>query len=164
MPAPFQFKSARTIKLGLHKTPAEYRKALKAAKVDVGVYAGQILDKITIAKEVIEVDISKSFTVADLGYTTSTTRYDVIKKRIVECGGELCPNEVGPADRLQNLDQPKEDWYRTAMEPLSDSDDVLGVFHLEHHGDGLHLRSYDGDDGALCNPYGRFVCVVPRKK
>src|SRR3989344_9184012 len=75
---PFQFKPARTIKLGLHKTPAEYRKALKKARVDVGVYADQILDKITVSPTVVEVDISEPFTVADLGYK-ETTRYDAIK-------------------------------------------------------------------------------------
>jgi len=164
MPAPFQFKVARTIKLGLHKTPAEYRKALKDAKVEIGVYAGQILDKITIAKEVIEVDISEPFTVADLGYTLGTTRYDVIKKRIVECGGELCPNEAGPADRLQNLDQPKGDWYRTAMEALTGSDDDLSVFYLGRHGDGLRLYGHYSNVSTLYYPDDRFVCVVPRKK
>ena len=159
---PFRFKVARTIKLGLRKTPAEYRKALKAAKVDVGVYAGQILDKITVSQTVMEVDISEPFTVADLGYATGTTRYDVIKKCIVELGGELCPNEVGPADRLQNRYQPKGDWYRTAMEPLTASDGGLGVFSVGRGGDGLFLGGGCGG-GALYVPDGRFVCVVPRK-
>ena len=111
----------------------------------------------------MEVDISEPFTVADLGYATGTTRYDVIKKCIVELGGELCPNEVGPADRLQNRYQPKGDWYRTAMEPLTDSDGGLGVFGVEHDGGRLCLGGSHGYDNTLYYPYHRFVCVVPRK-
>ena len=163
LPAPFQFKVARTITLGLHKTPAEYRKALKSATIDIGTSADQILEKITISPTHAEVDISEPFTVADLGYTTGTTCYDGIKKRIVELGGELCPNEVGPADRLQNLGQPYGDWYRIAMEPLAVSDGGLGLFSLGRDGDGLYLVSSRGGSVARFGPGGRFVCVVSRQ-
>ena len=161
----FHFKVGRTVTLGLHKTPAEYRKALEVAvpHIEIGIYAGQILDKITISPTVVEVDLSEPFTIANLGFT-DTTRYDAIKKRIVELGGELCPNEAGPADRLQYIGQPKGDWYRTAMEPLPGVDDGLSVFSIGHGGGGLYLVGIDGNPDALCGPGLRFVCVVPRKK
>lgn len=160
----FQFKVGRTIKLGLFKTPQQYRQVLDAIGVQTGTYAGQILDKITISKTVTEVDLSEPFTVSDLGFTIGTTRYDVIKQRIVELGGELCPNEVGPATRFQYLDQPKGDWFRVAMEGLPGADCDLDVFNVGHGDDGLWLFSYDGCPGTLCGPDDRFVCVVPRKK
>lgn len=159
----FQFKVWKTVKLGLYKTPAKYRKALEAADIQIGSYAGQILEKITVSPAVTEVDLSEPFTVADIGFT-STTRYDAIKKRIVELGGELCPNEVGPAERLQYLDQPKGEWFRTAMEPLSDAYRDLYVFCLGHDDHGLWFYSYFGYSFALYDPVDRFVCVVPRKK
>ena len=162
-PVPFRFKVGRTIKLGLHKTPAEYRKALKAANVEIGIYAGQILDKITVSPTVAEVDLSEPFTVANLGFT-GTTRYDAIKKRIVALGGELCPNEAGPADRLQYSDQPLGEWYRIAMEGLPDANRDLVVFDIVRDSRGLYLFSGDGDPVTLYRPGSRFVCVVPRKK
>mgnify|MGYP001560704112 CR=1 FL=1 len=162
-PAPFQFKVGRTIKLGLYKTPAEYRKALKAANVEVGTYAGQILDKVTVSKTVVEIDISEPFSIADIGFRTGTTRYDAIKKRIIALGGELCPNETGPAARLQSLDQLRGDWYRIAMGPLADAVRDLFVFSVVRDDYGLFLFSVYGDPDTLCRSGNRFVCVVPRK-
>lgn len=160
----FQFKVWKTVKLGLFKTPDQYRKVLDAVGVQVGTLAGQILEKVTISPMVTEVDLSEPFTVSDLGFTTGLTRYDVIKKRIIKLGGELCPNEVGPAERFQYLDQPKGEWFWVAMEGLPGARRGLGVFSIERDVGGLWLDSDFGGPDALYFPDVRFVCVVPRKK
>ena len=159
---PFRFQPWKTIKLGLCPTSAAYRAALKTGGFKIGIYADQILDKTTIAPTVVEVDISKPFTVRDIGFTENT-RYDAICKRIVKLGGQLCPDEVGPATRLQYLDQPKGEWFRTAMKALAGSDDVLGVFNIARDVNGQWLHSNSGHPFALYYPVDQFVCVLPRK-
>ena len=159
----FQFRIGKTIKLGLFKAPDQYRSVLNAIEVQVGTYAGQILDKVTISSTVTEVDLSEPFTVADLGFT-DITPYGVIKKRIIKLGGELCPNEVGPAMRFQYMDQPKGDWFRVAMEGLPDVFRDLRVFFIGRDVRGLWLSGNRGYPSTLYDPDRRFVCVVPRKK
>ncbi len=54
-----ELKIWKTIKLGLHKSPDEYRTALKAAGYRIGDYANQVLDKISVAKTETEVDLTR---------------------------------------------------------------------------------------------------------
>ena len=110
----------------------------------------------------MSITISKPFSVRDLGFTEAT-RYDAICKRIIELGGQLCPDEVGPATRLKYPDQPKGEWFRTAMQALADSDGGLTVFSIVHGDYGQWLRSSHGSPHALSYPGGQFVCVIPRK-
>ena len=159
---PFRFQPWKTIQLGLYQTPAAYRAALQAGGFQIGTYADQILDKITISPEVVSITISKPFSVRDLGFTEAT-RYDAICKRIIELGGQLCPDEVGPATRLKYPDQPKGEWFRTAMQALAVSDGDLLVFRIAHDDDGQWLGSSYGYPRTLSYPDLQFVCVIPRK-
>lgn len=77
-------------------------------------------------------------TVADLGFKKSA-RYDDIIARAKTFGLELCPAGVGPALRRLVKDQSMGEWLIVAMEPITDSEDVLSVFRVGRNSDGLWL-------------------------
>lgn len=151
----------KTVRLGVHKTPEAYEQALKEKGFRISDWAWQILKKITVSETVVEVDLGV-LTVAEVGFK-SATRYDAICKRIIEIGGQLCPNEVGPVLREQYPDQPYGEWDVIAMEPLADSDGGPSVFGVDHGSDGRRLYANYGDPGRLFGPDDRVVFVVPRK-
>jgi len=156
-----ELKIWKTIKLGLRKTPAEYEEALEKKGFRIGDYARQILKKITISQIVVELDLGVLI-VAELGFK-GNARYQDICRRVVEIGGELCPNEAGPALREQYPDQPYGEWDTIAMEPLIVSVGALDVFHVARDSDGRWLGAYYGDPDDLFFPGHRVVFVVPRK-
>ncbi|MBI4692031.1 MAG: hypothetical protein HY773_01110 [Candidatus Terrybacteria bacterium] len=96
----------KTVTLGIHKSVDEYRKALEANGFKIGNWGDDILGKsaFTVSSEETEVELVK-MTVAELGFKDSATRKDIYE-RAIEFGLKLCPNEVGPALRLQYTDQP----------------------------------------------------------
>lgn len=149
----------RTVTLGLHKTPAVYRAALQKAGFRIRDDADDILNKLSIAEHPYDITLVMR-SVADLGFT-STTSYDAICARAKDLGFELCPAEVGPALRLAYADQAKGDWFRIAMEPLTDRDRALSYFVLVHDGDGRRLRTDYGDPYVMWSPLDRFVFLVP---
>lgn len=62
--------------------------------------------------------------------------------KMTELGLNLCPAEVGPHQRLKDLEQPVGDWYRIAMKPFADRNGYPYVFNLARNGSGLWLYSY----------------------
>ena len=76
--------------------------------------------------------------VSDLGFTNPkklpTTRE--IWERIQELGHSLCEPGDGPAIRLALKDQPRGDYFWTAMEQISDSGGDPSVFHVRCNDDG----------------------------
>ncbi|MBI2669950.1 MAG: hypothetical protein HYX20_02320 [Candidatus Yanofskybacteria bacterium] len=151
-----------TIRLGLHKTPKAYASALKrGGTTRIGDWAQQILHKISISQAEIEVDLCV-MSVAELGFKKST-RYDDICARIVEVGGQLCPNEVGPALRDQYKDQPDGECLVVAMEPLTDSDGSLRVFVVNRFDGEPWLGAFCGCPDSVFVSVYRFVFVLPRK-
>ena len=77
--------------------------------------------------------------VRDLGFTSNPT-IDQIYAKAQELGLELCPAEVGPYQRLKEIDQPMGDWYRIAMKQISGRDGRPRVFGLERNDYGLWLH------------------------
>lgn len=77
--------------------------------------------------------------VRNFGFTNFPTTTELFAKA-EEFGLELCPAEVGPQYRLQQTDQPMEDWFYIGMKPLVASGDP-SVFKLAHAGHGLWLSS-----------------------
>ncbi|MBI2644163.1 MAG: hypothetical protein HYW95_01485 [Candidatus Wildermuthbacteria bacterium] len=156
-----EFKIWKTVKLGLRKSPREYRKALDEGKYQIGTYASQILDKTSCSQEVVEVDLVL-VTGSQLGFKVATRR-DLIYKRALELGLQRCPGEVGPAMREQYLDQPMDEWFLIGMDPITDSDGNLRVFIVVHDGSGLWLDGSNGDPDRVWNPGFRWAFVLPRK-
>jgi len=154
----------KTIKLGVRKTPDAYRQSILAQKNRIYIYADQILNKVTVFPTETEIDLA-IVTVADLGFKRAT-RYDVICKRIVEIGAQLCPNEVGPALRDQYLYQPSGEYNAIviAMESLTVSEGNLRIFILLRDHSWQWLSTCNGDPGDMWGPDFRFVVAVPRKQ
>lgn len=138
-----------------------YVQALESKKFRIGDYARQILAKVTIAPTETEINLDV-VTVADLGFTRAT-RYDVICKRIVEIGAQLCPAEVGPALCLSYGDQPSGEYNAIAMEPLADSAGILDFFVVNRINDQRWLGTYRGNPDDTWCPISRFVVAVPCK-
>jgi hypothetical protein len=150
----------KTVTLGINKSTAAYRKALKANGYHIGDYADQILNKVKVSETEIQVDLVVK-TVAELGFKDGARR-DAIYARAIEFGLELCLAEVGLALRLQYPDQPYREWLRIAMEPVTDSDGYLLVFGVDHGFDGRGLDSDYARPDYFWNTDCRWVFVAPR--
>ncbi len=156
-----ELKIWKTVKLGVHKTPEAYEKSIEKKDFCIVDWARQILKKVTVSQTVVEVDLGV-LTVAELGFK-GNARFEDICARIIEIGGELCPDEVGPALRDQYEDQPLGEWNLIAMKALTDSDGLLLVFGVDHDDDVRWLDTFNGHPGDLYDPDDRVVFVVPRK-
>jgi hypothetical protein len=126
-------------------------------KFKIYTYAKQILQKVKTSKQPQETEIIR-LSVADLGFTKAT-RYDELCKKAKELGLELCPAEVGPALRLELKDQPMGDYFRVAMEPLTDSGGYPKLFDVDRDEDGRWLDTDYGDPVNQWNPDFSFVFV-----
>ena len=151
------FNVWKTIKLGTHKNADALRKALKKADFRISDWGNDILGKpaFTVASAEEEIQLV-NLSVADLGFKEGAT-YKNICAKAKELGLELCPNEVGPQLRLQYKDQPKGEYLRIAMEPITDSDGSLNIFNVEHDGDDLWLHGRIGDSDHFWDAYYRCV-------
>jgi hypothetical protein len=148
----------KTIKLGTGlKVADDFREALKAAGCHFGDWGNEILGKpaFTVSETEMEIDLV-NVSVAELGFKGGTT-FKKICDRAAELGLKLCPAEVGPQLRLQYVDKPKGEWFLIAMEPITDSEDVLRVFYIAHDGDVLYLTGRHGHPGRFCCGFHRFV-------
>ena len=149
----------RTIKLGTLKNSDALRKAMKKADFKIGYGGNDILGKpaFTVVSAEEEIQLV-NLSVADLGFKEGAN-YGNICAKAKELGLELCPNEVGPQLRLQYKNQPKGEYLRIAMEPITDSDGdgYLNIFLVVHDDDGLWLHGRSGDSDYLHYSNFRFV-------
>ncbi|MEK7498461.1 MAG: hypothetical protein AAB611_01215, partial [Patescibacteria group bacterium] len=139
------------------KTPQEWEEELKKKNINISDRAREMLyhkDFITL-KEPETIDLVR-LTVADLGFLRATTTQQIFD-RAQELGLELCPPEVGLAQRLKDTNQPIYGWYSPAMKQISASDGDPSVFELEHYVGGLWLNiDWAGPDNEW-NPVNTFV-------
>jgi hypothetical protein len=87
-------------------------------------------------------------TVSDLGFNKTPTTRELLL-RIQELGHGLCKPQDGSALRIALKNQPRGDYFCTAMEPILDSKDRPIIFGVGHGSDGvLWLDAYwaDSDD------------------
>lgn len=145
----------KTVKLGTCKTPNEYRKALKSAGRRIGELGDDILDRITCAKEEIDLDLVV-LSGRDLGFK-SGARYADICAKAQEFGLERCPAEAGPALRLQYGDQPRGEWLRIAMEAIAARNGVLLIFGVVQDVVASSLYGTYGHPDYLWSASDRFV-------
>ncbi len=152
------WKTWKTIKLGTGlKSADDFRKEVVEAGMKIGDWANDILGKPAFTATTSETEVELVVaSVAELGFKDGATRKDIYV-RAQELGLDLCPPEVGPQLRLQYTDQPKGEWLVIAMEPITDSDGDLNLFHVGH-GDGVRWLDADyGDPGYFWRGGGRFV-------
>ena len=153
----------KTLKLSKGMNAEKYRQLLKKKNMRIGTWADDILGKpdfIAVKKE-IEVDLVV-ISVADLGFPEGAPLKDIFA-RAQEFGLRLCQNQVGPELRDQYEDQPQGEWLIIGMEPITDSDGDLGLFHVGRGSGGLWLdTNYDNPD-HVWRGGRRFVFVLPRK-
>lgn len=151
------FQIWKTVKLGIQKTPDEYRNALKKACRRIGDLGDDILGRIICSQQETEVDLVV-LSVAELGFKGSA-RYADICTKAVEIGLELCPAEVGPALRLQYGDQPRDEWLRIAMEAITAWGGDRYIFAVDQGGGGLWLGGSRGNPDRFWDADYRFVFV-----
>ena len=153
------FPTFKTIKLGTLKDTKAICKAITNSGGRISDWANDMMSKkeFTVAKKETEVELVV-VSVAELGFKDGA-KYSDICERAKNLGLDLCPAEVGPQLRLQYADQPKGEWLRIAMEPITDSDGDLDVFNVEHVGDELWLYCNDGHPDDFWRGVYRFVFV-----
>lgn len=154
---PTEYPVWKTVKLGLHKSPDDYRAAIKSAKQKIGSWGDDILGRITCSQEETDVDLVV-LSVGDLGFKDGA-RYADICAKAVELGLELCPAEVGPALRLQYDDQPRGEWVLIAMEAITDRYGYRSIFNVAHGGGELWLSGHGGCPGCFWSAEYRFAFV-----
>jgi hypothetical protein len=158
-----EFPIWKTITLGMCKSPDEYRKALKQARISIGDWGNDILDRIAYSQEEIEVDLVV-LSVSELGFYRSAKYKDLCAKAL-ELGLQLCPAEVGPALRLSYKDQPSGERLRIAMKAVTSYgcyDSIFEVVHeveLEYEEDELWLGGNCGVPDIRRRIRSRFVFV-----
>jgi hypothetical protein len=154
---PLEMPVWKTVKLGLHKSPDDYRAAIKKAKQKIGDWGDDILGRITCSQEETEVDLVV-LSVGDLGFKDGA-RYADICAKAVELGLELCPAEVGPALRLQYPDQPRGEWVLVAIEAITDRYGDRNIFDVAHVSGELWLRGDSGHPDSFWVADDRFAFV-----
>jgi hypothetical protein len=141
----------------------------------IGDDADEVLGRPTFpfGRKPVELDLVV-VSVFELGLGDQASRNDVelasavevslrdVYARAVALGFELCPAEVGPALRLQYLDQPLGEFLRIAMTPVARYTGELVDFTLGNGGAGLVLVGGNGDPAATVPGAVRFVFVRPR--
>ena len=153
------FPTFKTIKLGTLKDAKAIRKAIANAGGRISDWANDIMSKkeFTVAKKETEVELVVA-SVAELGFKGGANYFDICE-RAKSLGLNLCPAEVGPQLRLQYTDQPKGEWLRIAMDPITASGGGLIVFDVEHDDGELWLRGSGGHPDDFWSGSNRFVFV-----
>lgn len=94
--------------------------------------------------------------VGDLGFTGSATTEQVYQ-RAQEFGLDICPAEVGPYQRLKDINQPMGDWYWVAMKQIASQDGSPCVFNLHRHVRGLWLGGGWAEPSGEWGPSSKFL-------
>jgi hypothetical protein len=98
---------------------------------------------------------------AELGASVQVSLRDIYV-RAVSLGFELCPAEVGPALRLDYLDQPLGEFLHIAMKPVARYTGELVNFVIGGGGLGLLLVGGNGDPDVIQPGVVSFVFVRPK--
>ncbi|TSC88998.1 MAG: hypothetical protein G01um10145_707 [Microgenomates group bacterium Gr01-1014_5] len=93
-----------------------------------------------------------------LGFHRGATIKEVYA-RIDELGADLCPAEVGPDLRIQDTNQPTNDWYCIAMKQVAGSDGDPHVFLLARR-ESTWLSSISAGSDSEWSPGSRFVFSI----
>jgi hypothetical protein len=97
----------------------------------------------------------------ELGASVEASLRDIYA-RAITLGFELCPAEVGPALRLNYLDQPLGEFLHIAMKPVARYTGELVDFTVGNGGAGLLLIGGNGHPDVMLPGAARFVFIRPR--
>ena len=161
----------KTIAVGGSKGVNAIRVAMETAPCPVwtGDEADEILGRpaFPFIRKPIELDLVV-LSVFELGFGDQASRKAVqvslheIYARAASLGFDLCPAEVGPALRLNYLDQPVGEFLHIAMKPVARYTGELVSFTVGAGGAELLLVGGNGDPGVMYPAVVRFVFVRPR--
>src|SRR3990172_7708593 len=143
----------RRSKLGIGgKTGQELERELDQKNFRIYDYARYTLrsSDFTTTKNPEKIDLVR-LKVRDLGFAGGATT-EQIYARAAELGMDICPAEVGPHQRLKDVDQPMGTSYNIAMKQIAGRDGYPRVFYLDHSADGLWLDSHRADPQDRWNP------------
>jgi hypothetical protein len=144
-----QFKTWKTIKLGTGlKTGDDFSRAFKEAGCSIEEWPNRILNNpnFQVANKENEIELVK-VSVGQLVYFKNSPANTRVIYACAETyfGLGFCPPEVGPQLRLQYLDQPKDEYLRIAMNPISHTHETIHfAFDVQHErSSGMLLGGYD---------------------
>jgi len=156
----------KTITVGGSKGVNAIRDALETApcRMTIADDADEILGRpaFPFIKTPVELDLVV-LSVFELGFGDEASLHDIYA-RAVALGFELCPAEVGPALRLNYLDQPPGDFLHIAMKPVAKYNGALIDFTVgKAYGSvGFLLLGGDARPDMMLPGADRFVFVRPR--
>lgn len=154
----------KTITVGGFKGVNAIRQAMEAApcRILVGDDADEILGRpaFPFIKTPVELDLVV-LSVFKLGFSDRASLHDIYDRAVAQ-GFELCPAEVGPALRLNYLDQPLGEFLHIAMRPVARYTGELVDFSVGNAGAGLILIGGDGHPEVMLSGAERFVFIRPR--
>ena len=156
----------KTITVGGSKGVNAIRVALETAPCHMTIAddADEILGRpaFPFIKTPVELDLAV-LSVFELGFGRGTSLHDIYA-RAVALGFELCPAEVGPALRLNYLDQPPGDSLHIAMKPVALYNGALIDFTVaKAYGSvGFLLLGGDARPDGMQPGTDRFVFVRPK--
>lgn len=90
--------------------------------------------------------------VRDLGFPNGATIQEIYDKA-KELGLELCPDELGPYQRINDTEQSLDNWYLIAMKQFADRDGHPYVFNLVRNDYGLWLHCWAEPDSRWSADY-----------
>jgi hypothetical protein len=154
----------KTIVLGTHSNADSLRNALKRANCRIGDEAEEILDTPEFATSPTKTGVDLAvLSVLGMGFDASGVPLADIYDRAMELGLELSPAEVGPQLRLQYLRQPKGEFLRIAMDPVTTAQGEVVAFIVGSGGAGLMLIGGDARPDLIVPATTRFVFLRPRQ-
>ncbi len=147
-----------TVTLGTYPTVADLRKTILSSGKKIGGYADQILEKIEISPEKVEVDLWE-ITGFELGFTEAVPR-SAIYQRVFEIGFEQSSAEGIALSRIECVDKKLR---IGGMAPIADSGGDLGLLYLSSYDGDLWLLTYYDGPGLLWDPGFVWLFVRPRR-
>jgi len=156
----------KTITVGGSRGVNAVRKAMETAPCPMAIAddADEILGRpaFPFIKTPVELDLVV-LSVFELGFGDEASLHDIYA-RAVALGFELCPAEVGPALRLNYLDQPPGDFLHIAMKPVAKYNGALiDLTVAKGYGSvGFLLLGGDARPDMMQPGADRFVFVRPR--
>ncbi|MBV8510947.1 MAG: hypothetical protein JOZ94_00280 [Xanthobacteraceae bacterium] len=155
----------KTIALGEYRDVSSLRSAFdnSPCHVRIGVSVDEAIGRPTFpfAQSKVELDLVV-VSVDELGFPEDGASLEAIYARALSIGLDLCPPDLGPALRLNYLDQPRGEFLHIAMRPVALYNRDLIDFSLGNDGASLLIFGGDARSQLVLPGLVRFVFVQSR--